>query len=193
MFLGPTGAGKSSTAVGCSARDATLLADDFALIDSQMTAPAVWPADVGVRLWDDVGDAINTPGARFPVAEYTDKKRLVPRADVTMELSAPVPIGAVVVLAQRLRPGAAPDLTASSPADAVIRVVENSHRIDVTSATANRKALDKAAHLVDAVPFFQLRLPGSIDCLLDNCSSALELVRESLEHESVRRSALGKR
>ncbi len=177
LFLGPTGAGKSSVAAGCWMAGARLIADDFSLILSE-PQPAVTPALVGVRLWEDAAAVVSTTATadRFPVAQYYDKERLVPFEPLTFNWQQPVPIGALVLLGPRLAPGCRVQLTRASPVDTLMHVIEQAHRIELSSAEANREAFDTAAHIVETVPAFNGRLPTSLESLKATCSVVLHSV-----------------
>lgn len=172
LFIGPSGAGKSSMAAGCWTAGATLLADDFSVVRMEPSASVI-PALVGVRLWGDVADRIDTPAARFPVAQYNDKERLVPRLSSLESDCRPVPIGVIVLLESRLGPDADLQIDKVAPAETLMRLVEHSHRLDVTSAQGNRRTLEALSTIVENVPSVTLKMPARLDDLATLCAQAM--------------------
>lgn len=182
IFLGPSGAGKSSMAAGCWMAGGQLLADDFCLI-TPGPRPGVMPALVGVRLWGDTASKITTAAQRFRVAQFHAKQRLIPAAGPT-DPKSPVPIGALVMLGPRLEPNHPAQLERTSAAAAMMQIVEHSHRVDVTSREANKETLDAAAHIVETVPTFTLRVPASLDALEATCLAVMNSVLQAIGRQA---------
>jgi hypothetical protein len=178
LFLGESGAGKSSTAIGCSLVGATLLGDDFALISLDTDPPAVTPANVGVRLWEEMVGAISPDEPGVPVAEFTSKMRIFPSAARSRAVTDPQPIGALVFLGPRLPAGSEPLLENISSAKAFMHLLEGSYRVTVSDPEDRLRAMDQAARLVNSVPSVRLSMPENVDDLSSSCERVLELVQD---------------
>ena len=182
LFLGDSGAGKSTTAHGCRNAGATLLADDFALVEFPDGVPHLVPAGVGVRLWGDVA-ALAAPGdVELPVAHYHDKKRLVSHLEGPTETQDAVCIAAVVWLGRRGE-SQARQPTSVAPSEAVVRIIEQCFRPDVNSADANWRSLDRATRIVESVGVVEAALPADLANLTDHCR---ELLADVLDAQSLR-------
>lgn len=76
-FMGMSGHGKSTLAAGLCRRGFRLITDDCLLLDLAQQPPLVVPTYPGVRLWDDMAQALAPQNAALErVAHYTSKKRL---------------------------------------------------------------------------------------------------------------------
>ena len=184
LFLGDSGVGKSTTAAGCAAAGAVLLADDFALLDLNGSRPVLVPDGVGVRLWSDVSEFMDPAVERLPVADDLDKKRIVLAGPEHLGDAGPVEIAALVWLGQRGVAEGDVSLCVPGSADAVTRVVEQSFRPNAGSAEESWHSLDRAGQLVESVPVLEVSVPASLsqldtmcDRLLDRLCGALSLRR----------------
>jgi len=180
LFLGESGAGKSSTAIGCSLVGATLLGDDFALISLDADPPAVTPANVGVRLWEEMVGAISPDEPGVPVAEFTSKMRVFPSPAIRA-VTDPLPIGALVFLGPRLPAASEPLLENISSAKAFVHLLESSYRVTVADHEDRLRAMDQAARLVNSVPSVRLRMPENVDDLSASCATVLKLVQDVIQ------------
>lgn len=183
IFLGASGAGKSTAAVGCTLAGAELLADDFVVVNPIKPAPTATPAGVGARLSSRaVRHLFTPPSVRLPVAEYSDKKRVLVNRQT--DGRDPVPIGAMVWLGPR--GGAFQDvlLEPTSSADSVMHVIGQAFRLDRHSKQANHDSLLQAASLVDLVPVLKSTLPETLDDLVPTCRRLLDLVGQEMATDS---------
>jgi hypothetical protein len=181
LFLGESGAGKSSTAMGCSLVGATLIGDDFARISLDVDPPAVAPANVGVRLWEEMVAAISPHEPGTPVAEYTSKMRVFPSPARSAVITDPLPIGALVFLGTRLPTATEPLLETISSAEAFVHLLEGSYRVTVADHEDRLRAMDQAARLLNSVPSVRLSMPENVDDLSASCARVLELVQDVVQ------------
>jgi hypothetical protein len=182
LFLGESGAGKSSTAIGCALAGATLLGDDFARISLDVDPPAVAPANVGVRLWEKMVAAISLDEPSVAVAEYTSKRRVFPSDASSTAVTDSVAIGALVFLGPRLPSATEPLLETISAAQAFMLLLEGSYRLTVAAPEERLRVMDQAAHLVNSVPSVRLQMPENVDDLRSSCVRVLELIQEVVQH-----------
>lgn len=123
---GPAGAGKSTTAAAFAARGNAILSDDVvALVDSK-DGVRVRPAYPHLRLWPDAVQALYGGARDLPPLTPTWEKRFL---DLEGEggafHAAPLPLGAVYVLAGREDADDAPRLEALGPSDALLTLLAN--------------------------------------------------------------------
>lgn len=178
LFMGTSGAGKSTTALGCSQKGAPLLTDDFALLVGTERRHQLVTVDLGLRLWQDVAGLHGDPHRASPVAEYTTKLRVPSPSS-----GAPpgvLEVGALVILEPRLEGAAEPSLGSMGPAAATVEVAQNSYRVEMTDPRANQQLLDRAAALVQDVPVFRLSMPRDLENLSSHCAALLERLGSAL-------------
>lgn len=176
LFLGKSGAGKSSTAAGCAMSGATLLGDDFALISMVSNPPSVVPSNVGVRLWGDSASVVSSGESDVSTVESIPKVRVSIPGFVQEAPVEPVPIGALVVLGPRLEEAVQPVLEVLSPLDGYVQLLQNSFRAEVQASDAYREALDQLSGVINSVPAVRLRMPRDLASLVENCGKALDLI-----------------
>lgn len=175
LFVGKSGAGKSSLAIGCSLAGAELVADDFVVVDVNADSPAATPAGMGVRLFADVAGLVQQPGETTPVAQYTSKRHLV-AAEGSEWAHGLAPLGAVALLAPRTNADTSPWVELLGPAVSMITVIEHSFRLDLSSVTSNGEVMASAGRLAESVPFFRLSVPDDVEALVRTSSRVLELL-----------------
>ena len=179
LFLGESGTGKSTAALGCVLSGAALLGDDFARISLDREGAQVVPANTGVRLWEDAAAAAPAGAAAHQVAEYTSKVRIGAAAESgSHRVTEPVPIGALAVLGDRLPEGARPTVEPIAPSGAFAQVLSQAFRLDVPPPHARVQSMDQAARLVDQVPAVRVRLPESLADLAPACAQVLDRIAD---------------
>lgn len=175
LFIGASGSGKSSTAAACAMTGgASLLSDDFAVIDLGDRGPRVFPANVGSRLWQDSASVVAPEAQGEVVASYLPKVRLTSRQGGPV-LTEPVPIGLLAFMGPRLAQEAAgPELTLAPLPHLFMDLVRHSFRADEEGAEASQVTLDQTALLLNAVPARVVHMP---DDLLELERSAVRLLQ----------------
>lgn len=166
LFLGDSGAGKSTTALACSLAGAEVIGDDFARLGAGDVRPVVFPAGTGLRLWDDAAAVVPDDAPRHPVAEYTSKVRVTGPPDRREELGRePVPVALLAILGERLPAEKALIIDPIAPSVAFTHVLRQSFGLGVPAPPARVRRLTAAASLADRVPAVEVRLPGAIGSL----------------------------
>lgn len=166
IFMGVTGAGKSTLAAGLLKRGHRLLGDDAVVIgktEAGWVGEAVYPS---LRLFPEsisevFRESVNTDAMAF----YSDK-RLV-RADALAGEPAPaVPLGMIFILTDG---EAGVTHTTLGFADACMMIVENSFTLDPDDAAAAAERMARAAGLAAAVPCHALAYPYDFAILGEVC------------------------
>jgi hypothetical protein len=180
IFMGKTGAGKSTLAASFLKRGHQLLGDDAVVIsktDTGWVGEAVYPS---LRLFPEsitevFPESVDTAAMAF----YSDK-RLV-RADAMRSTgSVEVPLGMIFVLTDGVE-GVKCDRF--GPADACMLMLENSFTLDPKSPIAAAARMAKAAALAAAVPCLELSYPYDFAILDDVCQQVTALMQD-LEQQS---------
>jgi len=164
VFLGETGAGKSTLAASLHSAGHRLVGDDAIILATDAnttTGQSVYPS---LRLYQESISAVLGDGVESaPMAHYSDKLRLsLPALD---ELdSTPKPIGAFFFLIDD--PSEASVAAHQIPPMLTcMGLVENSFALDTDDASAAAQRLQAASQIVDNVPGFELAYPWDFDLL----------------------------
>lgn len=177
LFAGASGAGKSTTAAACVLAGATLLADDFAVIDPTPPQPTLTPSGTGSRLWREVIDHME-PGASAGAVEGDEGKRRLAPAVRPPSLAA-VPIGAIHLICERSGPATEPVVAPLGPGEACVALMHHCFRGALDDPQENRMFMDAAAQLVERVPVRRLTVPGRLDDLAEVGRQILQATAEA--------------
>jgi hypothetical protein len=153
-FLAPKGYGKSSTALALTAVGARLVTDDTLPVDPA-AVPMAWPGVHSMRVRVDSMDAQGLANRGF---ETHEGKRVL--ADIPEDhlQHAPAPLRAIYLLNPFTRnPGDAPAVrTQMAESMAALWLVSHVKIARMLGASAAPALLDRAAHVVRAVPVYRL-------------------------------------
>jgi len=98
IFIGETGAGKSTLATSFHHKDNPLISDDCLLLKSQDYVNTMIPSYVGARLWEDSAEAVLPDTySLHGVSEYSSKKRLILHKESIFE-NIKIPISTIFIL-----------------------------------------------------------------------------------------------
>ncbi len=147
---GPAGAGKSTTTAALAARGHPLVADDVLALRSEAGGIVVQPAYPHLRLWPDVLPALFGPGAELPPLTPNWDKRCL-RMDHAFH-AAPLPLGAVYVLAARADGADAPRLEPMGGVEAVLALVANAYVGWFPDRAAQARELEVLGRVARSVP-----------------------------------------
>ena len=147
-FLGKTGTGKSTLAAALGRRGASLMSDDCLVLHREGEAIIATPSYAGLRLYDDVREALFPRASSNEVAHYSDKQRIATAVPLASE---PQVLRAVFAL-ERIEHLEAPELTPLGPADATMTLASAAFRIDTQRREQNRQQLGFFAEVVRRVP-----------------------------------------
>jgi hypothetical protein len=168
-FLGESGRGKSTLCASFARAGIPLLGDDALMVRGKPAgAFEVLPTYAGLRLLPDArrrlfGDDAPT----FPVAHYTEKRRM--RGDRTAMAPAvsPAPLAALFVLASPADCAGATRVgrTRLSAREALVELVRCSFQLDVADSARTRDLFERLGDLAGAVPAHRLVIPRDFACL----------------------------
>lgn len=164
VFLGETGAGKSTLAASLHNAGHRLVGDDAAILApspdgfcgrSVYPSLRLYPESIAAVLGEDVSSA--------PMAHYSDKKRLSLPALDDADLS-PIPLGGFFFLVDDDGDGQVGSRTLS-PGHTCIGLIENSFALDKDDADAAAKRMEKISHIAREVPGYELSYPWDFNVL----------------------------
>jgi len=180
VFLGPTGAGKSTLATAMAAASWPLLDDDGIRVIERDGVPHALPGYAGVRLLPDSAAAVLpdvAPGR--PMQRGHTKRRFAVDGHTLTIANGPAPIAAIYEM-QRTD-AREPSLTRLGLAEALTAIVEQTfHFVDEPAATT-RKAFEQATALATAVPVWRLHHPEGLERL--TATQALLARRDAGQHD----------
>lgn len=156
VFVGETGAGKSTLGASLEARGHRLLGDDAVIVtrrENGFFGEAVYPS---LRLFPDsiatlLGENVDTA----PMAAYSDKRHVTGLRAASAS-AVPLPIGCIFSLVG----GAdAPGIGPLSPREACMAMLEQSFALDPEDVHAATGRLAAAAQIASASACFELAVP----------------------------------
>ncbi|MEE4153464.1 MAG: hypothetical protein V2I27_04830 [Erythrobacter sp.] len=156
VFIGQTGAGKSTLAASLYAEGHKLLGDDAVVIDQTnglLTGEAVYPS---LRLFRDSIERVFREEVGSSAMAFYSTKRNVAADKLDSAAMRAVPLAAIYILS---RGDARVTLNRRSPADACMALVENSFALDPQDARAAVSRTARAAQVAAQVPCYELAYP----------------------------------
>ncbi|RQG94015.1 hypothetical protein [Natrarchaeobius chitinivorans] len=177
VFLGPQGAGKSTTAAAFHELGYTTLEDDLVGIRLESGRPVVVPGVPEIRLLPDAIDALDVDGTSRP-EEIGDSEKRYKRIDATAD---PVSLSRCYVLSD----GDELALEPVPPRDRVVELIARTYTgglLDETGATADN--FRSCSTITEETPFLALSRPRDHDRLPE----LVELVARDLRRDEDPRS-----
>lgn len=162
VFLGQTGAGKSTLAASLHADGHRLLGDDAVVIteaDGQLLGEPVYPS---LRLFRQSIDHVFAERVGTSAMAFYSDKVHVAVAGLNVAPAERFELGAIFILADG-EAGVALDRIA--PADACMALVENSFALDPHNPTAAAQRMAQAGRAAAAIPCYELAYPHDFGLL----------------------------
>lgn len=167
-FVGMAGAGKSTLAASFAKDGFPLLTDDCLLLDENDGRLLVHPSYPGLRLWDDAVSALfgDTP-MLFPVAHYTDKKRLRLSEEQLPFYTDVVELKRMYVLDSSRRTGREEpvDIFPLSAREAFMELVSYSYKLDITDHARLKDEFERLERIVARPLCYCLKYPRDLSLL----------------------------
>lgn len=178
LFLGRSGWGKSTLAGLLHRHGHAALSDDCALLAIDDDLAWATPAYPGLRLYEDsIEQAFEGTADLKPVADYTDKQRVI-SFSLPTELLAPQLLHAVYLLCDPAHADGPPAIDVLTPAAACMALVEHSFRLDPASQADTVRLLQQAAAITLKVPAYSLCYQHDFDSQDD----LINLVSNHIRH-----------
>jgi hypothetical protein len=180
-FLGPPGAGKSTTAAALAKRGCPVLTDDIvALTDDDDLL--IQPAHPQIYLWPNSVEVLyGTKDHLPPLTANWDKCHLDLTKPGYRFQEQPLPLGAVYFLGSRLPNGEAPFAERVPAHEGFMELVANSYGANRLSRDMRAKEFDLLGRLVTRVPLRRVtphsdpaRLPQLCDLIFEDSKQLVE-------------------
>lgn len=175
IFMGNTGAGKSTLAASLMKRGHRLMGDDAVVInqtDAGWVGEAVYPS---LRLFPESINQVFAESVDTDAMAFYSDKRLVRAVVLAAARPVAVPLGMIFVLTDGDEGVSHSTL---GLADACMMTVENSFTLDPDDAAAAAGRMAKAAGLAAAVPCHALSYPYDFAILDDVCRHVAALMHD---------------
>jgi len=151
-FVGPEGAGKSTTAAAFAREGHAVLSDDVVALAEKDSQFMVAPAYPHLCLWpDSTASLYGAPDAIPPFSQGWEKKRLTLGDKQSRFESRSLPLAAVYLLGER-RAERAPFVEAVRPQVALLSLVADTFANKVLNREMRAREFEVLGHLVSRVP-----------------------------------------
>lgn len=153
LFIGETGAGKSTLSASLYRAGHHLLGDDAVVVtetNGVHYGEAVYPS---LRLYPEtVARVLGEDIPTAPMAHYSDKRHVI-GLDAANGAALPLPVGCVFILDKG---EAAPSLVPISPREACMALIEQSFALDPNDGRSAAARMQQAGALASAVAAYKL-------------------------------------
>ena len=147
-FFGKTGTGKSTIAAALGRFGASLISDDCLVLHRDAEAIVATPSYAGLRLYDDVREALFPDASSKQVAHYSTKQRLATVIPLARE---PQPLRAMFAL-ERVPELERPVIEPLGPADAIMTLTSSAFRLGIERKHQHPRQLSFFADVARRVP-----------------------------------------
>ena len=152
IFLGPRGAGKSTTAAAFGVEGHSVLEDDVVAIRFDSGVPTVVPGVPQLRLKSDAAAALGVTDASIPAEEPWYEKRMLQMDDIP----DPAPLAGCYILAE----GESCVLEPVTGPDQILDLITQTHARGLLSDTDQSSIhFEQCTRVINAVPFQLLKRP----------------------------------
>jgi hypothetical protein len=165
VFAGPAGAGKSTLAAAFAGRGHAVMADDVVALSDDGGLVAVQPGPSRIRLWPESVRALYGAEAALPRLTPTWDKRFLEAGTGYRFQARPLALGAVFVLAARVRHPRRWFVESLSPAAGLIALAANTHASHCADARMRAAEFRALAGLTSRVPVYRAWPPDDVASL----------------------------
>lgn len=156
-FVGPEGAGKSTTAAAFARRGFPVLADDVVPVKEKDGLFWALPGSPQLRLWPDSVEMLFGSRESLPKLLPDWEKMRLSESDHRSTFSErPNPLTAIYCLTERRTDGGVPRIDVLNPQEALMNLVSNSYASQLIDAKLRGEELAFLGKLVSRVPLRQL-------------------------------------
>jgi len=168
-FVGPAGAGKSTTAAALARRGHAVLSDDVATLAENNGSFFVYPGYPYLSLWPESMESLYGSAEAFPRFSQNYQKRCLSlKKNELLFEERPIPLAAVYILSER-RCDPAPILVDMSPQTAFFALIANTFATNVLDGPARAKEFELLGRLVPRVAVRRLHAHEEARRLPDLC------------------------
>ncbi len=185
-FLGPPGAGKSTTAAALAGRGHAVLADDVIALTPAPGAYLAQPGYPRLRLWSESLDALRRgPGQWHGLSKWGGRRyHLDLTANGYRFQSRALPLAAIYALADRRADAGTGDVEPVAPARRLMTLVANTFGNYLLDREMRAQEFDCLGRLLARVPLRRIYSHGDLADLPRLCDAICDDVRELTSAES---------
>jgi hypothetical protein len=170
LFLGDSGAGKSTTAAALSQRGFAILSDDIVPLQEHQGQLWVQPTYPQVRLWPDTVTALYGAANRLPqLTDSWEKRCLDHRHQGYQFRPHPLPLGAIYLLRERCTDASVPEIAAVSRTQGLLELIFNRYTNNLPDKVMQAHCFEVLSQVVRQVPIRQITPPNNLDTLPQLC------------------------
>jgi hypothetical protein len=174
-FLGPGGAGKSTTAAAFARLGYGILSEDVVALEDSRSGFSVQPGYPHIRLWPTSAEILyRSPDALPPLTPNWDKRYLDLVEKGYQFQCSPLPLAAVYILGERCPDPEAPFVEEISAREALMTFVENTYGNYLLEPAMRAKEFTVLSRLVERVPIRRVNPHVDPDRLLRLCHAILD-------------------
>jgi hypothetical protein len=167
LFVGPPGAGKSTTAAALARLGHPVLADDIAMLEERNGDFLVYPAFPRVWLWPNSIDFLYGNSGKKKLPELLGEKACLSAEDGLLFQPEPLPLSEIYIL-NYVAPGSV--LTPnSSPEDLFLSLIANTFATNVLQPAMRAQELAALGRIAAKIPIHNLLSERSPDALQAVC------------------------
>ena len=160
-FLGPAGAGKSTTAAAFSREGFSVLSDDLLVLSEREDEYWAEPGYSTLRLWPAAAEGLYGSPEAIPLIVEGWEKRYLDLSDTKTFCPEQRKLGAIYVLGKQRDPGENTSVEAVPPAEALTILLANSYTGHLPDPEGRRREFGLLSRMVRQVPVRLLaRRPG---------------------------------
>jgi hypothetical protein len=175
-FVGPAGAGKSTTAAAFAALGYRVLAEDVVTLRELDDSFIVQPGYPCIRLWPDSVSALYGIGADLPKLTPTWDKRFLSLTERPYVFqNDPLPLSAIYILSARTEDSDAPSVQSMSKSEALMSLVSNTYVTYLMNAEMRAKEFRLLTQLIGRTTVRRLmphsdpaRIPSLCQTIVDD-------------------------
>ena len=191
LFVGASGAGKSTTAAAFLANGHRVLADDVVPVSQEGGLWLVRPGYPRLRLWPSAIKAAGHAGALSVELDSlpADRRHHLNLADRAHGFQYdPLPLGAVYLLGERSYDPGAPVIGPIEPANGLMALVANTFANTLLDSDARRREFDELSRMAADVPIRRVCAHADAARLDELCGAILEDFRTCVRAKALARA-----
>jgi hypothetical protein len=170
-FVGPEGAGKSTTAAALAREGHTVLSDDIVALHEERGHFLVKPAYPYLCLWpESVASLYGSADALPAFAADYDKRCLSLARESLRFAKSPVPLACIYILGERTE-DPAPLIELLPAQDAFVTLVANTYATKMLDSDMRRREFETLGRLMQAVPVRRVRAHSDPARIPDLCAA----------------------
>jgi hypothetical protein len=184
-FVGPAGAGKSTTAAAFARAGYRVISDDVVALQEECSRFVIPPGYPRVNLWEESVQAILGDGGALPLISPGWDKCFMPLDPQEQFEARSLPLGGIYVLQKRESGLAVPVVDRMTGSDAFIALLGNTYMNYLPDAEKRRREFELLGRVVASVPIRRVHTGADLSMLTNLCEAIAADARSTFTHGSV--------